>query len=105
MVNYEHYTYRLTWSVEDQEYIGLCAEFPSLSYLDENREAALVGITNLVKEVVADLEANGESLPEPLSEKPTAAISRCAFPQNYTVIWLLKLQNKELASIVTSVTN
>ncbi len=69
MVNYEHYTYRLTWSAEDQEYIGLCAEFPSLSYLDENREAALVGITNLVKDVVTDLQANSESVPEPLSEK------------------------------------
>lgn len=31
MVNYEHYTYRVTWSAEDEEYVGLCAEFPSLS--------------------------------------------------------------------------
>jgi predicted RNase H-like HicB family nuclease len=27
----DHYTYRITWSEDDQEYVGLCAEFPSLS--------------------------------------------------------------------------
>ena len=26
----DHYTYRVTWSEEDQEYVGLCAEFPQL---------------------------------------------------------------------------
>ena len=69
MVNYEHYSYRVTWSGEDQEFVGLCAEFPSLSYLHENRHAAIEGITNLVKDVVADLEANGEKVPEPIAEK------------------------------------
>ncbi len=29
MVNYDHYTYKITWSSEDQEFVGLCAEFPS----------------------------------------------------------------------------
>lgn len=69
MVNYDHYTYKVTWSVEDQEFVGLCAEYPSLSYLDQNRHAALQGITNLVKDVVTDMEANGEKVPEPIAEK------------------------------------
>jgi predicted HicB family RNase H-like nuclease len=69
MVNHEHYTYRVIWSKEDEEFVGLCAEFPSLSYLDENRIAALEGITNLVKDVVADMEASGEKVPEPISER------------------------------------
>jgi predicted HicB family RNase H-like nuclease len=69
MVNYEHYTYRVTWSEEDCEFVGLCAEYPSLSYLDENRIAALEGITNLVKDIVADLEASEEKVPEPISER------------------------------------
>lgn len=69
MINYDHYTYKVTWSVEDQEFVGLCAEYPSLSYLDENRLAALEGIINLVKDVVADLEANGEKVPEPIAER------------------------------------
>lgn len=69
MVNYDHYTYKITWSSEDQEFVGLCAEFPSLSYLHENRNLALEGITNLVKDIVLDMQANGEEIPEPIAEK------------------------------------
>jgi len=69
MVNYEHYSYRIIWSVEDQEFVGLCAEFPSLSYLHESRSAALEGITNLVKDIVIDMESNGEKIPEAIAEK------------------------------------
>ncbi len=69
MVNYEHYSYRVIWSSEDEEYVALCAEFPSLSYLDESRIAALNGITDLVKDIVVDMETNGEKVPTPISEK------------------------------------
>ncbi|BAZ43253.1 HicB family protein [Chondrocystis sp. NIES-4102] len=69
MVNHQHYAYRVIWSVEDNEFVGLCAEFPSLSYLDENRLKAIEGITNLVKDVVADMEAEGEKIPVPISSK------------------------------------
>ena len=31
----KQYTYRVTWSAEDNEYVGLCAEFPSLSEVDQ----------------------------------------------------------------------
>lgn len=27
-MNISHYTYRVTWSQEDGEHVGLCAEFP-----------------------------------------------------------------------------
>ena len=40
----DHYTYRVTWSADDGEYVGLCAEFPSLSWLAKTPEAALRGI-------------------------------------------------------------
>lgn len=33
MLKNDRYTYRVTWSDEDKEYLGLCAEFPSLSWL------------------------------------------------------------------------
>ncbi|MEL7079051.1 MAG: type II toxin-antitoxin system HicB family antitoxin [Cyanobacteria bacterium J06648_1] len=69
MINHEHYSYRVIWSTEDEEFVGLCAEYPSLSYLDEDRIAALNGITNLVKDVVADMMENGEKVPEPISQK------------------------------------
>ena len=69
MVNHEHYTYRVIWSEEDQEYVGLCAEFPSLSYLHEAQIDALKGIVDLVGEVVTDMVDNGETIPEPIAEK------------------------------------
>lgn len=69
MINHEHYTYRVTWSEDDEEYIGLCAEFPSLSYLDENQMKAMQGILNLVEDVIEDMQNNEETIPIPLSEK------------------------------------
>ena len=69
MINYKHYAYRVVWSVEDEEFVGLCAEFPSLSYLDEDHLKALEGISKLVKDIVADMEAEGEKIPTPISEK------------------------------------
>lgn len=65
----DKYTYRVTWSEEDAEHVGLCVEFPSLSWLAASPEAALKGIRKLVAEVVFDLAANGEKVPEPLSTK------------------------------------
>jgi predicted HicB family RNase H-like nuclease len=65
----DRYTYRVTWSEEDNEYVGLCVEFPSLSWLASSPEAALRGIRKVVAEVVADLEANGERVPEPIATK------------------------------------
>ena len=61
------YAYRVTWSEEDREYVALCAEFPSLSWLARTPEAALRGMRKLVGEAVADLRQSGEPIPEPLS--------------------------------------
>lgn len=62
----DRYTYRADWSSEDGEYAGLCAQFPSLSWLAATPDAALSGIRQLVAAVVAaDMTANGEKLPEP----------------------------------------
>jgi predicted HicB family RNase H-like nuclease len=66
----DRYTYRITWSEEDQEYVGLCAEFSSLSWLDATPESALQGIRALVKKVVGDMKRNRESAPEPISTRP-----------------------------------
>lgn len=65
----DRYTYRVTWSEEDQEYVGLCAEFPSLSWLNATPEKALAGIRKLVKECLSDMQARGEAEPEPISAK------------------------------------
>ncbi|WP_028222102.1 type II toxin-antitoxin system HicB family antitoxin [Paraburkholderia oxyphila] len=66
---HDHYTYRITWSPEDREHVGLCAEFPSLSWLDKTPEAALTGIRRVVAEVVRDMNASGEKVPEPIADR------------------------------------
>nr|NLI50974.1 type II toxin-antitoxin system HicB family antitoxin [Propionibacterium sp.] len=63
------YTYRVTWSVEDNEFVATCAEFPSLSWLADSQADALQGVVDLVADTVADLRAEGESVPEPLSQR------------------------------------
>jgi predicted HicB family RNase H-like nuclease len=63
----DKYTYRVLWSEEDHEYAGLCAEFPSLSWIARTQEGALRGIRRVVREVIRDLRQNGEAVPEPLT--------------------------------------
>ena len=65
----DHYTYRVTWSEDDAEYVGLCAEFPSLSWLDQTPETALRGVRKLVAETIEEMQANGESVPEALASR------------------------------------
>ena|GEM_PF-76337 len=63
----DRYTYRVTWAEEDKECVGLCVEFPSLSWLASTPEAALEGIRRVTAEVVAGLDASGEFVPEPIA--------------------------------------
>lgn len=62
----ERFTYRVSWSEEDLEYLGLCAEFPSLSWLAKAQAEALIGILRLVRDVVKDMKSRGEPIPVPL---------------------------------------
>ncbi len=78
----DRYTYRITWSPDDQEYVGLCVEFPSLSWLAESPEASLDGIRKIVAEVVHDMRSNGESPPLPLSSKKFSGKFMVRIPPN-----------------------
>lgn len=66
---HDKYSYRVIWSEEDGEYVGLAAEWPSLSWLSKSQELAFKGIRKLVKETVEDMKKNGEHLPEPIATK------------------------------------
>ena len=65
----DHYTYRVTWSAEDQEHVGLCAEFPSLSCLAASHAEALAGIRALVRDVLEDMGTSGEQVPAPFADR------------------------------------
>ena len=56
-------SYRIIWSPEDGEYVGLCAEYPSLSWLAKAPEAALEGIRKVVSDVVADMRTSDPKEP------------------------------------------
>ena len=80
MINIQHYTYRVTWSPEDGEHVGLCSEFSSLSWLAKTPDAALKGIQKVVGDVVADMQANGEPVPAALAEKSYSGEFRVRIP-------------------------
>ncbi len=61
----DRYTYLLTWS--EDEYVGSCIEFPSLSCLDKTPEAALKGIRENVQGIIKDMRQAGEETPGPIA--------------------------------------
>ncbi|MBR3313989.1 MAG: toxin-antitoxin system HicB family antitoxin [Atopobiaceae bacterium] len=77
---YKKYTYRVRWSEEDSEYLATVAEFPSLSWLEEEQADALAGITNLVKEVLEDMAECGEEIPVPYSTREYSGNVRLRIP-------------------------
>ena len=64
-----HYTYRVTWSAEDNEFVATCLEFPSLSWLAPTQVDALTGLEQVIAETTADMKSQGEPIPGPLSER------------------------------------
>ena len=98
MLQNDHYTYRVTWSEEDGEYIGLCAEFPSLSWLAAEPEAALSGYPpsgcrgrgGFTKRIANPFQSLWP-------RKNTVAVSWSEYPLNFTVSWLWKRQNQASA--------
>jgi len=76
----DHYTYRVSWSPEDREFVASVVEFRSLSWLAPDPAAALLGLRALVAEVVDDLVASGEPVPEPLAERHYSGEFRLRIP-------------------------
>ena len=71
----DRYTYQVTWSSEDDEYVGLCAEFPSLSWLAATPDEAFSGIREIVADCIADMHSTGETPPEPKADRASVGAS------------------------------
>ena len=69
MTDTKHYTYRVSWSGEDGEFVATVVEFSSLSWLHPDQGEALRGLVALVDEVVADLRAASEPVPDPIADR------------------------------------
>lgn len=68
-MNPDHFAFRVIWSAEDEEFVGLCAEFPSLSWLEETPDEAFSGIRRLVAEVLEEMRETGQTPPEPIAHR------------------------------------
>lgn len=64
-----HYAYRVVFSHEDGEWVGLCTEFPNLSHLAATQMEAMRGITDMVAAVIDDMMLSGELLPDAMSDR------------------------------------
>lgn len=65
-IDVKYYTYSVTWSADDNEFVGLCKEFPGLSWLDKDSDKAFHGIRDLVDDAIGILQANNKPIPKPL---------------------------------------
>lgn len=62
--NRANYTYHISWSAADDEYVGTCTEFgPMLSWLAPSPQEALSGIVRAVADAVEDMAKTGETPP------------------------------------------
>lgn len=57
----DDHAFAVSWSDEDQEYVGRCAQFPSLSWLAPSQKDALAGIRRLVQDCLDDMSASSQA--------------------------------------------
>ena len=65
----DDYYYSVSFSDEDEAFVGRVAEFSSLAAHGSSLEDALREIRSVVEGVIEDLEESGEALPEPFSKR------------------------------------
>ena len=90
----DRYTYHITWSDEDNEFVALCHEFPLLSWLEPTAEAAFAGIRRLVAEILEDMQAEGETPPTPMAD---LVIPDEHYPLEFVVVGLPNLWSETAA--------
>ncbi len=71
------------WSEADGEHVGLCAEFPSLSWLAKTDAEALHGIKEVVRDVVSDMKRSGEPIPEPIATRKFSGTLTVRIPPTF----------------------
>ena len=59
MSNDQKYSYRVSWSEEDEALVGTVAELPSLSVVEDDVADAFLGIRRLTAEVVQEMASAG----------------------------------------------
>lgn len=88
----DNYRYTVYWSDDDDEWVGRCDAFPSLSWLAPDPDGALHGIRQLVADGVEALENLGRKVPEatreqrsPLQAQPEASMAEAQRVEQPTI--------------------
>lgn len=87
----EHYGYRVAWSAPDRAFRGTVDELPELCWFADEHTAALAGIRNRAREVVAEAAAAGETAPRPFGElraSTESALARASAAGRGVPIWV-----------------
>ena len=63
------YTYRAEWCLTHDEYIATCTELPFLTRRAPTGQEAIAAIEAAVDEHLKDMQASGEEVPPPLTER------------------------------------
>ncbi|HEX9668294.1 MAG TPA: toxin-antitoxin system HicB family antitoxin [Thermoanaerobaculia bacterium] len=77
---WEQYTYRVFWSPEDEEYVGVCAELPGLSWLDKDPQTTFLGIRQAAQEGIALLREHEDPIPQPLATRAYSGSFKVRIP-------------------------
>ena len=66
---FDRYLYCVTWSDTSDEFVGLCLEFPSLSWFAASPKEALIGIRQAVIDSLDVMDSFGNTSPEPYKQR------------------------------------
>ena len=61
----EDYTILVGVDRVTDEYVAVVREFPGLSWVADSKTDAAAGLMAMLNDLLADMHANGESVPEP----------------------------------------
>lgn len=64
-----HYTFRAEWSPDENQYIGLCLEFPFLKERAQDAPRAVALVTEAVDRHMDELRDSGVEAPASLTER------------------------------------
>ena len=69
IVGVNQYTYRVQWSPESGEYVGMCLEFPSRYSRAQSAPEAIEAIEQVIDQAIAEIVGFGGTPPAPLAER------------------------------------
>lgn len=76
------YSYNVSWSPEDEVYIGRVLEWPSLAAHGDSPERALAEIRSVVAIAIEDCEEDGDQYPTPINQRRYSGRFNVRLPQH-----------------------